>query len=449
MTRRHFWQTLGSTIHQYFTARSAWAGPETVAPGAASVSKGQPQQVGDDKQLFIDHRFIESSENIALVVNPPVKRPGAILRSDKPWDAFTLGWNCLLEDNGVYKMWYHGCDGDQWAGGRFRLCYAVSKDGLNWEKPNLGLVEYQGSKDNNIVLADSKLAYVFIDPYGTAEERYKMVELVLGSGIRVGTSADGLHWNLPSRYVCSLQQDTTKQAWWESRLNKYVVYLKLRLTEENAPPYPFVSPIESDPPVVAPELMRPGRSIGRIAVDDILAPWPEEKIQTVVTADEHDPPDSDIYHHDVYPYPYAADTYFMFPKTYQHFRDDETDVHNDGLNDVQFSASRDGVHWMRYDRRPYISRGLPGEHDYGTIQAAPFHIRKDNYLYQCYTGGPWTHGGYRRLSDQERQDRANWGRVYYRQVIQRLDGFVSADAPYTGGWLVTSPIVFQGETIWS
>ena len=68
-------------------------------------------QVGSSKQLFIDHRFIESSENIALGVNPPVKRPGAILRCDRPWDAFTLGWNCIQEDDGEYKMWYHGCDG--------------------------------------------------------------------------------------------------------------------------------------------------------------------------------------------------------------------------------------------------------------------------------------------------------------------------------------------------
>jgi hypothetical protein len=29
------------------------------------------------------------------------------------------------------------------------MCYAVSEDGLHWEKPNLGLVEYNGSKENN------------------------------------------------------------------------------------------------------------------------------------------------------------------------------------------------------------------------------------------------------------------------------------------------------------
>ena len=55
-------------------------------------------QIGSDKQLFIDHRFIESSENITLVVNPPIKRAEPFFRSDKPWEAFRLGWYSIVED---------------------------------------------------------------------------------------------------------------------------------------------------------------------------------------------------------------------------------------------------------------------------------------------------------------------------------------------------------------
>ena len=402
------------------------------------------QQVGSDKQLFIDHRFIESSESITLVVNPPDKRPEAVLHSDKPWEAFKLIYFSVAEDDGVYKMWYQAFDKDQWGGGRPRLCYAVSQDGLNWEKPNLGLVEFQGSKDNNILLEDQKLAFVFIDPNGGAEERYKMIYQGT-EGARVGTSSGGFHWELSSEDLSRIRGDTQKQGWWDHRLNKYVVYLKASFKEENAPLYPFVKPIDSNPPVVAPKLMRPSRALGRLEMDDLTKPWPDDQTQTVLTADEHDPPDSDIYHHNVYPYPYASDSYFMFPFTYQHFREGESDVGNDGLNDVQFCASRDGIHWMRYDRKPYISRGLPGEPDYGDTHAKPFHIRRGNYLYQYRMAWPWTHGGFRRLSEEERRDRANWGRGYYGVVVQRLDGFVSADAAYTGGWLLTPPMVFQGD----
>lgn len=39
-------------------------------------------RIGSDKQLFIDHRFVDASENVMLTVNAPVKRQGAVLASD-------------------------------------------------------------------------------------------------------------------------------------------------------------------------------------------------------------------------------------------------------------------------------------------------------------------------------------------------------------------------------
>ena len=429
--------------------------------------------VGADKQLFIDHRFIESSEGIQLVVNPPAKRPGAVLGSDRPWDGFSLGWYSIVEDAGTYKMWYYGADRDprptRIAGqkaplghltgyvvpagtdpqslpepGKFRLCYATSADGITWEKPHLGLVEFDGSKDNNIVHEGYKLAYVFLDPHGSDDERFKLIHWT-GPGIAVATSADGLHWNEPSHQVSSLAADTQKMAWWEPRLNRYVVYLRVIVDEETGPQFPSVEPIESDPPVLAPKLMRPRRAVGRIEVDDILAPWPEEEIRTVLAADEHDPPESDIYTHGLYRYPYAADAYFMFPMAYQHFREDESLVGNDGLNDTHFCASRDGIHWMRYDRKPYLPRGMGGDPDGGGTHGAEWHIRHGKYLYQFYGADPWSHGGFRRLTLEERQDKANWGSGFIGLVMQRLDGFVSADAEYAGGSLLTPPMVFKGD----
>lgn len=43
-------------------------------------------------------------------------------------------------------MWYEGHPG------KVLLCTAFSKDGLAWTKPNLGIQEWRGSKDNNIIL---------------------------------------------------------------------------------------------------------------------------------------------------------------------------------------------------------------------------------------------------------------------------------------------------------
>ena len=227
--------------------------------------------------------------------------------------------------------------------------------------------------------------------------------------------------------------------------DQVVQWERVLVEEENRPQFPFAEPIESDPPVVAPKQMRPRRAVGRIEVDDILAPWPEEEIRTVLAADEHDPPNSDIYTHGFYRYPYAADAYFMFPMTYQHFRADESPVGNDGLNDTHFCASRDGIHWMRYDRKPYLPRGMGGDPDGGGTHGTEWHIRHGKYLYQFYGGDPWSHGGFRRLTLDQRQDRANWGRGFIGLAVQRLDGFVSADAEYAGGSLCTPPMVFEGD----
>ena len=377
---------------------------------------GTPLGVGSQKQLFIDHKFIESKENISLCVNPPVKRREAVIHSDKPWDAFAVTFLSVAEDGGVYKMWYEAFDGDIWGGGarKTQLCYATSKNLLDWDKPNLGIVDYQGSRDNNILIENVFASAVFIDPHGKPQQRYKLLYSPAGADFRVATSPDGIHWEMPGTKVADfLAGDVPQVAFWDRRLNKYAVYFR------PAARFPFVDFIQSDPPVVAPKVIRHGRQVARVEVDDILAPWPKEDARLVLTADEHDPEGSDIYTHFPYQYPYAADAYFMFPMTYQHFHSDETDVGNDGVNDVQFAASRDGIHWMRYDRKTYIQRGLLGEPD-GGMMATEWgaNLRRGNYLYHFYGGWPFTHGGFRRLSPQQRKE--SWGRKHVGLAVQRL-----------------------------
>ena len=90
--------------------------------------------------------------------------------------------------------------------------------------------------------AACKLAHIFIDPNGGEADRYKMVEQVLGEGIRVGTSADGLTWDLPDRLVSTLKPDTPKQAYWDARIGRYVAWLKLMVADDGTPMFPFVDP---------------------------------------------------------------------------------------------------------------------------------------------------------------------------------------------------------------
>ena len=44
--------------------------------------------VGSNKQLFIDRRFVQDAAGVQLQMNPPAKA-GVVLRGDRPWD---MGW---------------------------------------------------------------------------------------------------------------------------------------------------------------------------------------------------------------------------------------------------------------------------------------------------------------------------------------------------------------------
>ncbi|MCK4591437.1 MAG: hypothetical protein KAT86_06755, partial [Candidatus Latescibacteria bacterium] len=63
-------------------------------------------------------------------------------------------------------------------------------------------------------------------------------------------------------------------------------------------------------------------------------------------------------------------------------------------------------------------------------------VRHGDEIWQYYGGLPTTHGDY----DLKRN--RYLGAI--RRVVQRLDGFVSADADYTGGKIITPPLQFEG-----
>ncbi len=619
--------------------------------------------IENKKQLFIDNKFVEKINNLNFVVNKPQKIDYQVIKSELDWEAFRIIYFSIVEENNLYKMWYQAYDRDQWDGGIPRMGYAYSYDGFNWTKPNLGLVEYNGSKNNNIILEGHKLSYVFLDNNAKNEsQKYKM--LYGFPETRVATSPDGINWkiaeignswkiiikinnshnntdhrgfginfidrdklykftfselgvhylNNKSEYkvfgnkfntaddnwhtykfeyqsendICSDEKyknkikltidgkfhhlieksefpynfnepkisfgsnntkesgkinyskillqtidnknlnncdenrwitlanhngdtnpldqgwsldkigketlevypdkdnhnkfwtvqdtgkesegeyyisplinkdeivyvkdwDTQKLAYWDSDKKKYIIYLRSQITENGDLEYPFVKPINSNPKVVNPLVYRPLRGLGVIEQDDILNKWNLDNFKTILTADEKDPVNSDIYYiGGLYKYPYAEEAYFSFPSVYQHFEKyfiGDKEFANDGVLDIQFAASRNGINWIRYDRQSFVNRGLPGEQDSGLTFSTGYFFREGNYLYQYYKGWPWTHQSYRTLTDKEKNNKKNWGKGYIGLVKHRMDGFVSLDAKLEEGTFVTPLIKFKGNKL--
>lgn len=113
-----------------------------------------PIQVGGEKQLLIDDLFFAKKQGVWLTVHQPVKdaRPVVLADKDRPWEANRIAsGNSVIDDHGQVKIYYDAiapCGYDN----RSRwLCVAVSNDGVHFEKPNLGIVSFEGRTDTNIV----------------------------------------------------------------------------------------------------------------------------------------------------------------------------------------------------------------------------------------------------------------------------------------------------------
>lgn len=411
-----------------------------------SNSRATPSilHVGSAKQLFIDHRFIERSENVTLRVNPPAKK-GLVLDAHEPWDVCGCYLH-IFQDAGLVKAFYdthmHG-DGMK----QGRLCYAESRDGIHFDKPRLGIVDFNGSRDNNIVFPDVLDASPFLDPNAPPSERWKLIYCYGYPGIprelkdfdKVGVymavSPDGLHWTKRPGRLLPLLAETHKIAHWDPARRKYLIYLRVINMQSRAR----------------------WRMIGRIETDDITRPWPcpiaperpkylsNYETPMVFTADDQDPPDTDVYAASPQPYPGAADAWVMFPTFYRHTPPPVGIDANDGPLSTQFACSRDGITWTRPERTPYIRPGLDTEFDRGYNMIGAGMAFFGDKIYQYYAAKGGTHHG--RVDDLPDPERRKVARNAYVRLEQRLDGFVSADAAYTGGTLTTPLIDFTGAAL--
>ena len=233
--------------------------------------------------LFIDDEFIENLDNVAKGVVPAKKvSQQPLIEKDQAWEEeWLLGSyiNVLYDDEeNIFKMWYgvgrklSDARGDQADG----LAYAVSQDGLHWEKPILNLFEDGGSKENNLVFPFFRWGAgtgVMKDPIETdPAKRYKMLfmfqsgDMIFAGIVQpvcVAYSADGIHWDVPQRWlnpVIPEGSDTHLVAYWDAKIHRYVVYLRGRpnvriicMAESSdfetwTPRQIIVAPDELDPP---------------------------------------------------------------------------------------------------------------------------------------------------------------------------------------------------------
>ena len=91
--------------------------------------------IGSRRELFVDRHVIDEMNSVRFKLHEP--RPGGVaVRYDKPWEGPQAFYTTVIKDEQIYRMYYRG------AGPRTYTCYAESDDGVNWIKPELGLIDH-------------------------------------------------------------------------------------------------------------------------------------------------------------------------------------------------------------------------------------------------------------------------------------------------------------------
>jgi len=160
--------------------------------------------------------FIEGGRDVMRRNVPMGKDPNnPVLVPERPWEGqgvvYPSVWRC--PETGLWRMWYSASV----RGGPSEgiVAYAESEDGVHWQRPELGKVEYSGSTANNLVSrGDGWVPCVYMDMQAPPEQRYRMTLSTEGryqnqGGINFYVSPDGIDWRpMPGNPILRIRNDS-------------------------------------------------------------------------------------------------------------------------------------------------------------------------------------------------------------------------------------------------
>ena len=367
---------------------------------ATSVFPDEPIDIGSRRELFLDDFLMDkvTGDVGRHLVKPEPKE--VVFVTDQPWEGNTSGYYTFFQDGDLYRMIYRGWQHDikKKAAHQEITCYAESKDGVHWTKPDLGLFEWNGSKRNNIVWlgpgTHNFTAFRDDNPAVSADSRYK----ALGSG-RGGLlpfkSVDCKRWQLirDEPVITNGAFDSQNLAFWDTDRGEYRAYWRY-----------FGDGV---------------RSI-RTATSKDFIHWENEAdlTYTAGTPREH------LYTNAIQKYFRAPYLFIGFPTRYE--------ASSQQVEPILMS-SRDGVQFHRY-AEPVVPRTAPKDRDHN----------RSNYMtwgmFQL-PGEPQEISVYATENYYERTP----GRV--RRFVYRVDGFVALRGATTGGQVTTKSLRFKGSRL--
>lgn len=371
---------------------------------AAASSAADPIDIGSRLELFVDNYLIESTTgDVARRLHQPT--PGeVVLVTDKPWEGNTCAYYTIFQDGDLYRMYYRGSHFDEntrKATHREVTCYAESRDGIHWVRPELGLFEFDGSKANNIIL-DGLGTHCFVafkdeNPEAPPGARYKGISSGVPGGqkgLYVFQSPDGIHWSLIKEgpVITEGAFDSQNLAFWNPTTGLYHDYHRY-----------FAD-----------------------GVRDILTCTSRDFVHwtSPVPLRYTGAPKQHLYTNAIRVYRRAPHISIGFPTRFLPEHEQVEPV---------FMSSRDGVNFHRWNE-PVIPRTAPADRD----------GNRSNYMANALLS----------LPGNDREYTVYGTEAYYtgpdsrlRRFTYRVDGFVSVHAGTDGGTLLTRSLTFDGDEL--
>ena len=391
--------------------------------------------IGDRLEIFVDRALIDTMDGATLTLGQ--SRPEEIsLTFDHPWESsFSAAYMTVIKDGGTYRLYYRG--GSKTNTGMIKAgtevtCYAESRDGKTWVKPKLGLVEFEGSKDNNIILGPTKLrsscnftAMLDDRPGVPAAERYKGVGS--GSGREEGlirfVSPDGIHWKIDSDEIIfdGYKLDSLNVVSWLPAEQCYAIYMRA-WSEGGTPGNP--KPRDAY------------RTIARSISKDFKT-W-SEPLRMQFSGEEKA---RNLYSNATMPYfraphilistPHRMISEEVVPRAELEAYHTELRAITNSIGDVMLMSSRDGTTYDRTFMDAFVRPGMERGAWHARSLLASMGILPTSDAEMSF----YVSTNYAIPSHQ------------IRRYSLRTDGFASIHAGYKGGTVTTKPLRFSGEKL--
>lgn len=409
-----------------------------------------PFDVGTAAQLFVDRVLVRDSERVWFSQHRGRKHPdNPVLKPELPWE----GWRAEIFGNVIYdadekrfKMWYLPEEGPrrEWFDDPNVTCYAVSADGVHWEKPLVGTLKSKNGRPHNAV-AHIHQASVLKDPRDPdPARRYKCIGWSSEpQGYNTFVSPDGLNWTLASATPIAPGGDVLT-GFWDAGRELYVAFPKIHPQTRGHVRRQFATIFSRD----FREWSAPVHSFTVDLRDDAGSFARLEQVRPILDR----PDDPALMRTEYYGIgAYTAESCTLAFPWILTINNNARYGNHEGPQEIQLAVSRDLLNWERPFRTPVIEIGQLDQWDasYHTTAATALRVGDEVWLY--YSGANYTHGTpvvYReKFEDGTPTGRKTRFSAAIGLVTWPLDRFVSADAGSEEGTLTTVPLRFAGDRL--